>query len=60
MGMILVIGLIAVGIVLYISNKTLPCGAIGPGGIECCQHKHKDSHWAIVQKNGHDTQIFWE
>ncbi len=60
MGMILLIGLVTVGLLLYIANKTLPCGARHEG-LECHRRKHKDSsHWALVQKNGHDTQIFWE
>lgn len=57
--MIFIIGLAFLAIVLYIADKTLPCGN-KHDGVECCNRKHKTGdHWGIVRKNGTDTQIFW-
>lgn len=57
--MTILIGLSAILVVIYIANKTLPCGD-KHNGVECCNRKHKDGeHWGIVRKNGIDTQVFW-
>lgn len=57
--MTILIGLSALLVVIYIANKTLPCGD-KHNGVECCNRKHKDGeHWGIVRKNGIDTQVFW-